>query len=246
MADVDLERLADGYHHRPTGEAGRGRAAFAAGAARLGGGHLALDIGGGRGGHALVFAARGARAVVVDPAAGMVGAALASGLIAVRARGEALPFPTDSVRLAYFHLVVHHGDWRAMVREAILVVAPGGAVFVWTFTDDHHGRSHLARWFPSVVEIDEERFPPPAEIAGGLRDLGLAQSSGTAVERKTIDAGSWAAAAEAGFVSTLQLLPTGELHTGLEAFRETHPDPAEVLSYELHYAWVCGIAPSLA
>ena len=51
---------------------------------------------------------------------------------------------------------------------------------------------------------------------------------------------------EGGFVSTLQVLPEGELPAGLAEFRRRHPDPAEVLRYHLAYVAIWGAAPGLA
>ena len=106
--------------------------------------------------------------------------------------------------------------------------------------------SFPARWFPSLPEIDRRRFPSPAAVAGRLAGLGLAEVAVTAgpeaVERR---AGDWAAAAAAGFISTLQLLPPGELAAGLERFREAHPDPDERVRYLLDYRRVAGRVPRL-
>jgi hypothetical protein len=47
--------------------------------------------------------------------------------------------------------------------------------------------------------------------------------------------GDWSQAVRAGFVSTLQLVPSTELEHGLGAFRAAHPDPAETFVYELKF-----------
>jgi hypothetical protein len=57
-------------------------------------------------------------------------------------------------------------------------------------------------------------------------------------------AGDWVAAVEAGFVSTLQLLPEGEVDSGLRAFRTSHPSPEEVISYRLDYDHIVAVKPA--
>lgn len=242
MPEMDLERLAAAYHHRSVEEASR-KAAAAAEAAGLAEGSLALDIGGGRGEHAAHFASRGASAVVVDPSRAMCRVA-SKRVSAIRARGEALPVAGAVADLAYFHMSIHHGAWRRMLSEAVRVLRADGLAWVWTLTREHHRRSFLARWFPSVGRIDEWRFPDPdglvrALIGLGCRDVSRVDSV-TPIERR---AGEWARAVEAGFVSTLQLVPPEELAAGLEWFRREHPDPDERLSYELQHARVSGRAP---
>jgi SAM-dependent methyltransferase len=247
MAEIDFEHLAAGYRHRPTSAAGRERAGMAAAAAGLGSGDLAVDVGGGRGAHAAVFATSGARALVVDRSPAMARCARAAGVAAVVGDGRRLPLRDGSCRLAYWHVALHYGGWREMLDEGIRVAAPGGAVWSWTFTREHFDASFLAHWFPSVGPIDSARFPDPDDLAAHLGERGL---TGVArVERDEVverTAGSWLAAVEGGFVSTLQVLPPGELESGLAEFRGRHPDPAEILSYRLAYVAVWGRVPSLA
>ena len=72
MAEVDLERLAAAYHLRSE----RGVATRMAPVLEIAGltaSDLVVDVGGGRGAHAAVIAAAtGAHAVVLDPSRGMV------------------------------------------------------------------------------------------------------------------------------------------------------------------------------
>jgi len=247
MAEIDFEDLASGYDHRPMSAAARERAAAAAAVAGLGASDLAVDVGGGRGGHAAVFAATGAAAIVVDRSRRMVAAARESGVAAVVGDGRRLPLGDGACRLAYFHVSLHYGGWEAMLDEAVRVVAPGGVVWAWTFTREHFAASFLARWFPSVASIDEARFPDPADLADHLRRQGIegveVEAREEIVERSAAD---WLAAVEGGFVSTLQVLDPGEKAAGLDAFRREHPDPGEVLHYCLSYVGVWGRLPSLA
>jgi len=247
MPEVDLEALASGYDHRPTTPAAEARAGAAADAARLGPGADALDVGGGRGSHATVFAARGARAVVVDRSPSMAMAANAApGVRAVIGDAGFLPINDSACDLVYFHLSVHYGDWRAAMAEAHRVCKPGGRIWVWTFRPEHYRRSFIAKWFPSVASIDEARFPDPGAIAGLLRDLGCGEiETGDAPERIERTAADWRMAVEGGFVSTLQMLPPGELEGGLVRFGRAYPEPGETISYDLLFCSVSATRPSL-
>jgi len=241
MAEIDLERLAAGYAHRRVSEATRRRAALTGERAGLGAGAVAVDVGGGRGDHAAVFTGMAARAVVVDRSPAMAGAAVARGVLAVVGDGRALPLRDGASDLVYFHVSLHYGGWEEMLGEAARVVRPGGLVAAWTFAADHFRRSLLARWFPSIAPLDEGRFPHPDLVEARLWALGLKEVHQVA-ETETVSrrAGEWEAAVRAGFVSTLQLLPPGELERGLARFREEHPDPNEILHYRLWYRGIEG------
>lgn len=237
---VDLEDLAAGYSHRPTSPAGLARARLAAASAELGSGQVAIDIGGGRGRHARVWLENGARPVVIDPALGMAQVASAvPGVTAMRGRAQAIPLITACARLAYFHLSIHYGDWQQALREVRRVVAPGGQCWIWTMGEQHHRESFLARWFPSVGDIDAARFPDPAAVAAYLSAMGARVETGQETEDKTRSAGEWRAAVVAKFVSTLQLVPPDEFVRGLGAFDATYPDPAMLVQYRLTFDWVC-------
>jgi hypothetical protein len=60
------------------------------------------------------------------------------------------------------------------------------------------------------------------------------------VEDVVRPAGSWLQAVEAGFISTLQLLPEDERIEGIEAFRRAHPDPDDEVAYQLHFTRIVG------
>lgn len=242
-AGVDLARLAAGYDHRIEAAA-QTHAGLAADACGLGPDHVAVDVGGGRGAHAAVFARRCRAAVVVDRSPDMARHARDAGVLAVVGDGARLPIVAGAAHLVYSHLAIHHGRPEDWLAEARRVVAPGGTVWVWTLAREHLRASMLARWFPSVVPIDEARFPEPATLAAAMAGLGLAGIGAIErVEPVRRTAGSWLAAVRAGFVSTLQLIDPAELEAGLAAFTAAHPDPDAAVDYTLHYAAVWGVRP---
>jgi len=242
---IDLARLAGAYSHR--GEEGAvPRAAQAAAAARLGPGMLAVDVGGGGGRHAAVFASRGAQALVVDRSPEMAGAARNAGVPVVIGDGAALPVGDGAADLVYFHLSIHHGPAGAWIAEAARIVRPGGLVWVWTLSREHLRTSFLARWFPRVAALDEARFPDPDDLAAAMRRTGLVdvQQEG-ATEEVRRSAGAWMEAVRAGFVSTLHLLDPAEVEAGLAAFVAAHPDADEPVVYSLGFRRVSATRPSL-
>lgn len=233
MAEVDLDRLATGYRHRPASDASLERAAAAG--STLNPGEWVLDVGGGPGNHASVWRDQGLLAVVLDPSAAMMGSACHGGLLGVRGRSQDMPFSSRHFALVWFHLSIHYGDWRAAIDESVRVVDERGCIEIWTLGPDHHERSMLAQWFPSVARIDTDRFPHPDALAGYLSERMPMVAMTHPVESVRRATGSWLAAVEAGFISTLQLLPVNERAAGMEAFRSAHPDPDEEIEYQLRF-----------
>ncbi len=233
---IDLEDLAAGYSHRPTSDAGLVRARRAAAAAKLGNGDVGLDIGGGRGQHAATWLERKALPIVVDPSHGMAQVARRRQMVpTVRAYSQHLPFRGDSVRLTYFHLSLHYGDWKAALDEAVRVTIRGGECWIWTMGEQHHRSSFLARWFPSVGDIDAARFPDPIEVAGYLDAICNGVEIDKDTETVVLPAAQWRRAAEARFVSTLQLISDQEFRQGLKAYDAAYPDPDEPVEYVLTF-----------
>ncbi len=202
-------------------------------------GSWAVDVGAGRGVHAARWAAQGLRSIALDPGKAMATASGEhGGVAAVRGRAQSLPFRDESLAMAYFHLTIHYGDWRAALTEALRVLQPGGRCVVWTLGPEHHRTSMLARWFPTIAEIDSARFPLPGALADFLTCRGVAVFTGQEIELVERPAGVWSEAVRAGFVSTLQLIDESELKAGLLAFERAHPDPNEHVRYELHWDWI--------
>jgi len=238
MAEVDLDRLAEGYRHRPASAASLERAEGAG--SSLDQGAWVLDVGGGPGSHAVVWHRQGHKAVVLDPSAAMLAYGHQHGLLGVRGTAQAMPFRMHRFALVWFHLSIHYGDWRTAIDESIRVLGEDGTVEIWTLGPDHHERSMLARWFPSVAGIDSDRFPLPEALAGYLSGRVPDVSVTRRVEDVARPAGSWLQAVEAGFISTLQLLPDDERTAGIEAFRRAHPHSDEEIAYQLRFTRIVG------
>lgn len=230
MVDIDLDQLAGAYQLRPMSDATRSRAIASAGG--LSG--VLLDVGGGTGGHAALWAGPNRTPVVVDPSSVMLaGATQRKGVRVVQARSQSLPFADDVAELAYFHLSIHYGDWRAAIVEASRVVSPGGRIEIWTMSHDAIARSSLGRWFPRIIEIDMARFPDPEAIAELCRSHDSSVDLMTSSEPIVRTAGNWAEAVRGRFVSTLQLLDDNEIAQGLVRFGAEYPNPDSLYRYAL-------------
>jgi ubiquinone/menaquinone biosynthesis C-methylase UbiE len=193
-----------------------------------------LDIGGGTGGHAASWHGQDRFPVVIDPSAVMLArASQQSGIAIVQARSQSLPFADDIAQLAYFHLSIHYGNWRAAIAEANRVVSFGGRIEIWTMTHDAIERSSLGRWFPQIIEIDTARFPDPEAIAEYCRSHDAYVELSSSSEPIVRTARDWAAAVRARFVSTLQLLDDAEIDQGLARFGAEYPDPDSLYRYPL-------------
>ncbi len=235
MVEIDLDQLADAYRLRPMSNAARTRADISSTGCQ----GLLLDIGGGTGDHAAVWVGNQKHPVVVDPASGMLERAVGrAGVAAVMATSQALPFQDRVAALAYFHLSIHYGDWRRSIDEALRVTRPGGRIEIWTMDSEAIARSSLGQWFPRVVEIDQDRFPDPADLARrlaqGCRSVEISSVS-ELIDRSASD---WAEAVTARFVSTLQLLDDDQIADGLARFSAAHPEPDGRYRYELVFTRV--------
>lgn len=238
MSDVDLDHLARAYRHRPASAASRARAEAVG--LELERGTWVLDVGGGPGNHAAVWSGQGLRPVVLDPSVVMLASVRDRNLLGVRAFAQALPFSAGGFALVWFHLSIHYGDWMASVDEAVRVLGEGGRLEIWTLGPDHHEQSLLAQWFPSVPGIESGRFPKPDLVAAYLADRIRVVEVSRHVESVVRPAGEWLSAVEAGFISTLQLLPSVERAAGIAAITAAYPDPREEITYRLRFTRIVG------
>lgn len=228
--EIDLGDLAVAYRLRPMSSGARDRALLSAEGCT---GWL-LDVGGGAGSHAAVWAADGGQAIVADLSPVMLAhAGHQAGVRLVQAEAQRLPLRGATCGLAYFHLSIHYGSWRRSIDEAFRVVAPGGRIEVWTIAPEAMSRSSLGRWFPKVIEIDRTRFPEPGDIARRCESRGASVAVSTVIEPITRRVGDWKEAVRGRFVSTLQLLDGNEIDEGLAAFSREFPDEESEYRYQM-------------
>ena len=100
-------------------------------------GRTLLDLGAGTGKLSRLAAARGARVVAVEPAAGMIRQAGGPGILAVRALAEALPFRRHAFDAVCAASAFHWFDGRRALGEAHRVLHHGGRLaLLWNVRDD--------------------------------------------------------------------------------------------------------------
>jgi SAM-dependent methyltransferase len=135
-----------------------------------------LDVGCGTGLLARRLSGSGYRVVGIDPSEGMLEVMRARGpeVQAVKASGDALPFPSDGFDLVVTVATLHHiaapDRVRGTLAEMIRVCRPGGRVVVW----DHNPRNPYWRSLMARVPQDtgEERLIGESEVVGGLMAAG--------------------------------------------------------------------------
>ncbi len=232
MSSIDLDDLARAYAYRQPSRDTLKRASDAA----AGQSGLLLDVGGGTGAHAREWATGTGTPVVVDPSAQMCSIAAARGGVRVIAgRAEALPFVDRCAGLVYFHLSIHYGPLSATIGEACRVAEPGARIEIWTFAPETMPSSALARWFPSIGQIDAARFPEIERIVDHLSPHVTAVEVRALPEVVERTAASWKEAVANRFVSTLQLISSDEMAEGLSRFTELYPDPDQIYRYTIDF-----------
>lgn len=232
MGLIDLGDLASGYAYRPPTEVSLRRARAAA----VGQSGLLLDVGGGTGAHAATWVGERRTPIVVDPAPAMCAmSAEHRGVEVVCGRSQELPFTDASAGLVYFHLSIHYGSFRDAIDEACRVAEEGARIEIWTFAPESMASTALATWFPTIAQLDADRFPQVGAIENRLAKRGAdveVQPMPEVVERS---AGSWNEAVRHRFVSTLQLLSQAEIEEGLARFTVLYPDSSDVYRYTIDF-----------
>jgi ubiquinone/menaquinone biosynthesis C-methylase UbiE len=229
---IDLSDLTRGYRHRPPTPATLERARHAA-EGRTG---VLVDVGGGTGAHAREWVRPGVTPIVVDPSATMCREAAArNGVSVIGGVSAHLPLRNDIADLVYFHLSIHYGSFRDAVDEALRVVALAGMVEIWTFAPESMASSSLALWFPSIAQLDAQRFPPIGELTECLARSGAVVEVTRLPETVERTAASWQSAVRNRFVSTIQLLSDDEIESGLESFSEEYGDGNEIYRYTVEF-----------
>jgi ubiquinone/menaquinone biosynthesis C-methylase UbiE len=138
-----------------------------------------LDVGCGTGGFARALAERtGARVVGLDRASAFLAYARgpASDVAWLEGDAEALPFAEGSFDAVLLSLVLPQlADPARAVREAFLVLRPGGRAVVRTITPEDAVGRVPARFVPAMAAADAERMPSLAAVTGWLEGAGFTQ-----------------------------------------------------------------------
>ena len=155
MAEVDLDRLAAGYRHRPPSRASLERARLAG--EGLHSGSAILDVGGGPGHHAGVWRDLGHRPVVLDPAREMI-----------RTAADAARFPESPAIEAYLRKATNEVDRTTVIEHKAptaggwVAAVEAGFVSTLQFVDAHELRTGIAAFCAANRD-------PTVEVAYELR-----------------------------------------------------------------------------
>ncbi len=136
-----------------------------------------LDFGCGTGTYlAAVKRATGRPCYGVDPSLAMLDIAAEQDEALALAKGDhrCIPLGDASIDLAYMVDVIHHvGDMGAMFDELSRVLAPGGALLVFTQSEAQIRRRFYAPFFPGAIAADLARYPSLDSIEAKAEDSGL-------------------------------------------------------------------------
>jgi ubiquinone/menaquinone biosynthesis C-methylase UbiE len=140
-------------------------------------GRRVLDVGCGTGRLAAALAGEAQSKVWgIDGSAEMVAVAretLPAGVGVRQGSAEALPFRDGWFDRVTMSLVLHLLDRPRALAEARRVVGDDGRIAISTFHPDHFASYWLLPYFPSIREIDEARFPTPAQMQAELTEAGF-------------------------------------------------------------------------
>ncbi|HVA59741.1 MAG TPA: methyltransferase domain-containing protein [Mycobacteriales bacterium] len=143
------------------------------------------------------------------------------GVVVVGGSAEALPIRSAAVRAVWVSQVLHHvTDLSAAAAGLRRVLVPGGRVLVRGMYRDLAGQWPLVSFFPGILKVEVERFPPWSRIQDHLEGAGLRLTAWDRVEQ-TLAGGMAELDARTCHRadSGLALLPDEQFHEGLARMR---------------------------
>ena len=188
-------------------------------------GRRVLDVGCGTGRLAAALAVEArARVWGIDQSIDMVAVAretVPAGVGVRQAVAERLPFRDGWFDRVTMSLVIHLVERPQALAEARRVVGPDGRIAIATFHPDHFASYWLDPYFPSIREIDEDRFPTPKALETALAEAGFPRFvTRRLIAEETIDRGTALARIRGRHISTFDLLSADEIEEGTA--RATH------------------------
>ena len=193
-------------------------------------GRRTLDVGCGTGTFAAALADRGAKVWGVDASTEMLAQARAKGSRARFKEGsaEALPFKDGWFERVVMRLSLQHVDRPRALAEAARVLAPGGRIVIASFDPKHFSSHWLSVLFPSLVEIDEARFPDADALEGEFRVAGFVEPAFERLAQPGRVSRSEALERIRGrYITTLRLIDDAEFERGLAAAEAELPAEVE-------------------
>ena len=193
-------------------------------------GRRTLDVGCGTGTFAAALADRGAKVWGVDASTEMLAEARAKGSRAQFKEGnaEALPFKDGWFERVVMRLSLQHVDRERALDEAARVLVPGGRIMIASFDPEHFSSHWLSGLFPSLVEIDEKRFPDAGTLEDELVTAGFVESAFERLPQPSTVSRSEALERIRGlYITTLRLLDDAEFERGLATAEAELPAEVE-------------------
>ena len=211
-------------------------------------GRRVLEVGCGTGRLAAALAERAyAKVWAVDDSPEMLAVArerAPKGVAFKQARAEALPFRDGWFDRAVAVLVVHVLDRPAAFTELRRVLSSDGRLVVATFDPAHVRDYWLNRYFPSIVDVDLERFAPADVLVRELRAAGFAAARTLRLEqRRTIDRETALERIRGRHISTFDLIGEDELEAGLKRAVDELPEEVDYRTEWLVVVASCSPAP---
>jgi ubiquinone/menaquinone biosynthesis C-methylase UbiE len=200
-------------------------------------GRRVLDVGCGAGRLEEALAGR-ARIWGVDPSAEMLRVARDKVPDAAFKLGtaEALPFKDGWFERAVLWLAVHLVDRPRAFAELSRVLQADGAVAIVSFAEPQFSSHWLARFFPSLPELDRARFPTEDELRRELAAAGFGEVRALRLELESRLRREVALERlRARYISTFDLLDEEEIRGGTERAERELPDEIE---HTLHFLLV--------
>jgi ubiquinone/menaquinone biosynthesis C-methylase UbiE len=196
-------------------------------------GRRVLDVGCGTGRLAEALATESlAKVWAVDASVEMVAVAretLPRAVAVRRGAAEELPFRDGWFDRITMSLVIHLVDRPRAFGEARRVLRDDGRIVIATFHPDHFTSYWLNPFFPSIREIDEARFPTPAQLEEELTEAGFRRfEMRRLVNEAVIQREEALARVRSRHISTFDLLGEDELEAGTE--RAERELPAHVVT----------------
>jgi ubiquinone/menaquinone biosynthesis C-methylase UbiE len=191
-------------------------------------GRRVLDVGCGTGTLAAWLAERAAARVWgVDPSAEMLSVArtkLPPGIGLKQGRAEDLPFKEGSFERVVLTLVVHHLDRPRAFAEFRRVLGGGGRLVLATFAPEQFDRYYLGAFFPSITEIDRQRFGTLDRLTRELEAAGFRGVAAERLDQQTeLSRERVLARVRGRNISTFQLISEDEYAAGLERIERELP-----------------------
>ncbi len=191
-----------------------------------------LDLGAGTGRFSQALGHRlRAEVVAVDPSARML-SQVAPGIPRVVGQAEALPFPDRFCDAVFASMVIHHFvDLEVAAAEVRRVLRPRGVFLVRTCFGETLDTPYR-RFFPTVVEIEQELLPTTAEVLDAFGAAGLQLREARQVrQRMDPEYRSYAERIRLRAMSPLRMISDAEFDAGmakLDEFARNETEPVGV------------------